>query len=73
MKNGNAPFSVKGLAYEGRERFELHHIKHLEHGGGVYDMDNIIPLPPRVHAAIHSLTTKERLQELLAKGYKWWW
>jgi len=56
---GNAPFVAQTERWSGagRGRFVLHHIIPIEHGGGVYDMSNLLVTSPRLHwGIIHSPT-----------------
>jgi hypothetical protein len=59
MAQGQAPFAQAAEQYGGTAggRFILHHIVPIEHGGGVYDMSNLLVTSPRLHAGvIHSPT-----------------
>ncbi len=61
MSRGEAPFAPSALQYGGASggRYTLHHIRPIEHGGGVYDMDNLLIVSPRLHAgAIHAPTRR---------------
>ena len=53
IKRGNAPFCVEDDAQGGRERFEIHHIKEIQYGGEVYDVDNLSVVTPKRHIDIH--------------------
>jgi hypothetical protein len=53
IKRGNAPFCVEDDAQGGRERFKSHHIKEIQYGGEVYDVDNLSLVTPRRHIDIH--------------------
>lgn len=59
MAAGGAPFVVQEERW-GRSaggRFILHHILPIEHGGGVYDMSNLLVTSPRLHfGTIHRPT-----------------
>ncbi|WP_341350711.1 hypothetical protein [Vibrio gazogenes] len=37
----------------GRVKFELHHVEEIQHGGKVYDVDNIRVTTPKNHIDIH--------------------
>ena len=53
MVDGKAPFSPPGEQVGGRKRFELDHIDQLQHGGAVYDADNLRVVTPRAHIERH--------------------
>ena len=53
IKKGKSPFAPKPLQHGGNMRYELHHIDPVEHGGGVFDLDNIMVLAPKTHKGIH--------------------
>ncbi|WP_370445026.1 HNH endonuclease signature motif containing protein [Photobacterium sp. GB-56] len=53
IKRGNAPFCVEDDTAGGRERFEIHHIKEIQYGGKVYDVDNLSVVTPKRHIDIH--------------------
>jgi RHS repeat-associated protein len=52
MTRGKAPFTVDEQSIPGRARYELHHVKPIQRGGGVYDLDNIVVATPRYHKEI---------------------
>ncbi|TVT01268.1 type IV secretion protein Rhs, partial [Amycolatopsis bartoniae] len=52
MANGHSPFVVDEQTFGGRSRYELHHVTPIQHGGGVYDMRNIVIVTPRYHRDI---------------------
>ncbi|WP_420856267.1 hypothetical protein [Streptomyces malaysiense] len=52
IQNGLSPFVVQGQAYRGGFNYVLHHSTPIWDGGGVYDMDNIVVITPRLHAEI---------------------
>jgi hypothetical protein len=61
MRGGQAPFAPEALQYGGASggRYTLHHIRPIEHGGGVYDMDNLLVVSPRLHSgSIHAPTRR---------------
>ncbi|EPH2777972.1 TPA: HNH endonuclease [Klebsiella pneumoniae] len=35
------------------KKYEIHHIKPIEEGGGVYDIDNLRIVTPKLHKFIH--------------------
>ncbi|EPC03250.1 hypothetical protein L861_23355 [Litchfieldella anticariensis FP35 = DSM 16096] len=41
IAEGKAPVAISSEQVGGRERFELHHAHEIQHGGAVYDMDNL--------------------------------
>ena len=45
MKDGKAPFSTSG-------RYNIHHKQPIAKGGGVYDLDNLIIVSPKMHKVI---------------------
>ncbi|WP_432150720.1 RHS repeat-associated core domain-containing protein [Streptomyces sp. bgisy029] len=49
MQNGRAPKVSKNQAVGKNNAYVLHHVKPIQHGGGVYDMDNIVIVTPRYH------------------------
>lgn len=53
IKNGLSPFVPESERVGGRQRFELHHIKPISEGGGVYDVDSIRVTTPKRHIEIH--------------------
>lgn len=60
MARGNAPFSSPATrppgtdapSRGGRVRYELHHITPIEHGGAVYDLDNLLVVDPHLHGSV---------------------
>jgi hypothetical protein len=54
MRRGRAPYVVSGEATGGRANavYQLNHIDPLEHGGGLYDLNNIEIVTPRVHEVL---------------------
>lgn len=57
MSNGCAPISPVVGHYNGPnkkiKKFQIHHFIAIEHGGGVYDIDNLRIVTPRLHDEIH--------------------
>ncbi|MBJ9242137.1 S-type pyocin domain-containing protein [Citrobacter braakii] len=57
MGKGNAPTGSSAGFYQGPnqlvKKFEIHHNKPIEDGGGVYDIDNLRITTPRLHKFIH--------------------
>lgn len=57
LSRGRAPFSSKDGYYFGPKeivrRFHIHHDTAIEHGGSVYDIDNMRIVTPRLHDEIH--------------------
>jgi len=52
MQEGKAPF-VHNTQYVGKvTNYALHHLTPIQHGGGVYDMRNIVVVTPRFHRDI---------------------
>jgi RHS repeat-associated protein len=54
MRAGKTPAAVLGQSYGGQNGYVLHHIDPIQHGGGVYDLDNILVATPRFHAEVLS-------------------
>lgn len=57
MQKGLAPRVLDTQQYGGALSYVLHHKKPIYDGGGVYDLDNIVIVTPRMH------------QEILDKAY----
>ncbi len=55
LKKGQSPFVEKGGEYGLSKRYELHHIKPIQNGGAVYDMNNLIIVTPKMHRHLHLL------------------
>jgi hypothetical protein len=53
MKEGKAPRARFKDTVGGRRSFELHHVEEIQHGGKVYDVDNIRITTPKNHIDIH--------------------
>ncbi|WP_072059717.1 MULTISPECIES: colicin-like bacteriocin tRNase domain-containing protein [Xenorhabdus] len=53
IEKGYAPYPIPEEQVGGRETFELHHVKPISEGGGVYDIDNIRVTTPKRHIDIH--------------------
>ncbi|WP_051680420.1 S-type pyocin domain-containing protein [Vibrio rhizosphaerae] len=53
MSKGYAPRARKKDTVGGRKVFELHHVEEIQHGGKVYDVDNIRVTTPKNHIDIH--------------------
>ncbi|BCS88804.1 hypothetical protein PSDVSF_20460 [Pseudodesulfovibrio sediminis] len=49
MKKGNAPYASIDEQVGGRVKYELDHVQELQHGGNVYDMNNIVIKTPFNH------------------------
>ena len=52
MLSGRAPFVLSDQSLPGAYNYVLHHAYPIWAGGGVYDMDNILIVTPRLHAEI---------------------
>ncbi|MEU9130700.1 hypothetical protein AB0D08_21805 [Kitasatospora sp. NPDC048540] len=52
MQGGRSPFVASGQSMPGQYNYVLHHATPIWAGGGVYDMDNIVILTPRLHSEI---------------------
>ncbi|CZF86944.1 Pyocin-S2 [Grimontia marina] len=53
LKKGRAPKAVPSEWHFEKASFELHHVKEIQHGGAVYDVDNIRIVTPKNHNRIH--------------------
>ncbi|EKO3838849.1 S-type Pyocin domain-containing protein [Vibrio owensii] len=53
MKDGKAPRARFNDTVGGRRSFELHHLKEIQHGGDVYNVDNLRVNTPKNHINIH--------------------
>ncbi|MDC9606927.1 colicin-like bacteriocin tRNase domain-containing protein [Xenorhabdus griffiniae] len=54
IAKGRAPFARKNGQVGGRKKLELHHVDEIQHGGDVYNFDNIRVVTPKNHIHIHS-------------------
>ena len=53
LRNGKAPFAQRPEHNGENARYEIHHIENVQHGGAVYDVDNLAIMTPKRHVAIH--------------------
>ncbi|MDW6004437.1 S-type pyocin domain-containing protein [Vibrio mangrovi] len=53
IRAGKAPFAPQDQKYGETMRFEIHHIEEIQHGGAVYDVDNMRVVTPKNHKRIH--------------------
>ncbi|MDW6003967.1 type VI secretion system tube protein TssD [Vibrio mangrovi] len=53
IRMGNAPYSVPEDQAGGRKTYEIHHVEEIQHGGAVYDVDNMRVNTPKNHINIH--------------------
>ncbi|MFL7022885.1 S-type pyocin domain-containing protein [Enterovibrio norvegicus] len=54
IKNGKAPKAIPSEWHADKKAsFELHHVEEIQHGGKVYDVDNIRVVTPKNHNRIH--------------------
>lgn len=53
IKRGSSPFPIPTEQKGGRDRYEIHHVEEVQHGGKVYDVDNLRVMTPRRHIDIH--------------------
>lgn len=51
--SGNSPFAPKSEQNGGNARYEIHHIERIQHGGAVFDIDNLRVMTPKRHVEIH--------------------
>ncbi|MDC9582576.1 colicin-like bacteriocin tRNase domain-containing protein [Xenorhabdus sp. PR6a] len=54
IEKGKAPFARKKDQVGGRKKLELHHVDEIQHGGEVYNVDNLRIVTPKNHINIHS-------------------
>lgn len=57
LRRGHSPFTPAEGHYHGPKeiinKFQIHHLIAIEHGGGVYDIDNLRIVTPLLHDDIH--------------------
>ncbi|EKQ4521943.1 type VI secretion system tip protein VgrG [Escherichia coli] len=53
IRMGLAPYPIPSEQVGGRTTFELHHLEEIQHGGEVFNVDNINVTTPRLHIGIH--------------------
>ncbi|EEI3609232.1 colicin-D [Salmonella enterica] len=53
IKLGKSPFVRKSERVGGRIKHELHHVKPINEGGAVYDVDNLRIMTPKRHIEVH--------------------
>ena len=53
LGKGNSPFAPKAERNGENARYEIHHIENIQHGGAVYDLENLRVATPKRHAEIH--------------------
>ncbi|EBQ7726899.1 klebicin D activity protein, partial [Salmonella enterica] len=53
IKLGKLSFVRKSERVGGRIKHELHHVKPISEGGGVYDVDNLRVMTPKRHIEVH--------------------
>ncbi|QHG66819.2 S-type pyocin domain-containing protein [Pseudomonas putida] len=53
MRRGLALLADPDERVGGRIKYEIHHVKRIADGGGVYDVDNMRIMSPKFHAEIH--------------------
>ncbi|ELJ8160334.1 S-type pyocin domain-containing protein [Salmonella enterica] len=53
IKLGKSSFVRKSERVGGRIKHELHHVKPISEGGGVYDVDNLRVMTPKRHIEVH--------------------
>lgn len=53
LAKGNSPFAPKAERNGENARYEIHHIENIQHGGAVYDIENLRVATPKRHAEIH--------------------
>ncbi|GLU37914.1 hypothetical protein Pssp01_20070 [Pseudomonas sp. NBRC 100443] len=53
LRKGNSPFVPRAERNGENARYEIHHIQQIQHGGAVYDIDNLSIITPKRHVEIH--------------------
>ncbi|PKA72950.1 S-type pyocin [Pseudomonas baetica] len=53
LSKGNSPFAPKAERNGKNARYEIHHIENIQHGGAVYDIENLRVATPKRHVEIH--------------------
>nr|WP_225922844.1 S-type pyocin domain-containing protein [Pseudomonas hamedanensis] len=53
LAKGNSPFAPKAERNGENARYEIHHIENIQHGGAVYDIENLRVATPKRHVQIH--------------------
>nr|WP_225445249.1 S-type pyocin domain-containing protein [Photobacterium arenosum] len=53
-KKGNAPYCLPDYWAGERGRYEIHHVEEIQHGGDVYNIDNLRINTAKNHVRIHS-------------------
>lgn len=53
LSKGNSPFAPKAERNGENARYEIHHIENIQHGGAVYDIENLRVATPKRHVEIH--------------------
>ncbi|MFD6443689.1 HNH endonuclease signature motif containing protein, partial [Promicromonospora sp. NPDC060204] len=51
-EQGNAPYVHKSQTHGNRKRYELHHVQPRQHGGAVYNPDNLMVVTPKFHSQV---------------------
>lgn len=54
LAKGNSPFAPKAERNGENVRYEIHHIENIQHGGAVYDIENLRVATPKRHVEIHT-------------------
>lgn len=57
---GNSPYAPRTERNGENARYELHHIEHIQHGGAVYDIDNLVVMTPKRHVEVHKEDRKKQ-------------
>ncbi|WP_338137486.1 hypothetical protein [Pectobacterium odoriferum] len=47
------PFAIPEEQVGKRKRFEIHHVKNIQHSGEVYNIDNLRVNTPKNHIGLH--------------------
>ncbi|MHC8332490.1 HNH endonuclease signature motif containing protein [Pseudomonas sp. LB3P25] len=53
LPSGKAPFAQSPEHNGENALYEIHHIENIQHGGAVYDVENLTIVTPKRHVEIH--------------------
>lgn len=53
IRAGTSPFAIPEEQVGKRKRFEIHHVKNIQHSGEVYNIDNLRVNTPKNHIGLH--------------------
>lgn len=66
MSKGLAPYAPDQLQtgdYYNQEKYNIHHVKPVEDGGDVYNLDNLAIVAPKTHDEIHAEIDAEKKKD----------